>query len=207
MQFVIAFVNWLEASRLGEFIRESEWAFPAAESVHVIGLALVIGTISIVDLRLLGLASTNRVYSELAEQVLPWTWGAFVLAAISGTLMFISQPWTYLDNAAFRIKFALMFLAAINMLVFQLITIGEISNWDRKPLRRSRERSPPRFRSCSGSRSYSSAGESASRRSRCNSIEWPPMGNETEAHDDRSASHTLATSKGRRDRIGGIHRS
>jgi hypothetical protein len=45
--------------------------------------------------------------------------------------MFISQPWTYLDNAAFRIKFVLMFLAAANMLVFQLITIGEVSNWDR----------------------------------------------------------------------------
>jgi hypothetical protein len=130
VQFVIEFLNWLEASRLAEFIRESEWAFPAAESVHVVALALVIGTISIVDLRLLGLASTNRVYSELAEQVLPWTWGAFALAAISGTLMFISQPWTYLDNAAFRIKFALMFLAGVNMLVFQLITIGEVSNWD-----------------------------------------------------------------------------
>ena len=60
--------------------------------------------------------------------MLPWTWGAFVLAAISGTLMFISQPWTYLDNAAFRIKFALMFLAAVNMLVFQL---SEVSTWDR----------------------------------------------------------------------------
>ena len=67
MQFVIEFVNWLEASRLAEFIRESEWAFPAAESVHVIGLALVIGTISIVDLRLLGLASTNRLYSEIGR--------------------------------------------------------------------------------------------------------------------------------------------
>ncbi len=49
MQSVIEFLNWLEASRLTEFIRESEWAFPAAESVHVIALALVIGTISIVD--------------------------------------------------------------------------------------------------------------------------------------------------------------
>src|SRR3982075_3979832 len=75
------------------------------------------------------------------------------------------------------------------------------------PLRRSRERSPPRSRSCSGSRSYSSAAESASRRFRCDAIEWPPMANETEAHDDRFASHTLATSKSRRDRMGGIRSS
>jgi len=131
VQSVIESLNWLEATRLAEFIRESEWAFPAAESVHVIALVLVIGTISIVDLRLLGLASTNRIYSELSKQVLPWTWGAFGLAAISGTLMFISQSRTYLDNTAFRIKFALMFLAGVNMLVFQLITSGEASTWDR----------------------------------------------------------------------------
>lgn len=118
MQSVTELLSWLEATRLAEFVRESEWAFPAVESVHVIALALVIGTISIVDLRLLGLASTNRVYSELARQVLPWTWGAFGLAAISGTLMFISQPWTYLDNAAFRIKFALIFLAGVNCWFF-----------------------------------------------------------------------------------------
>jgi hypothetical protein len=131
VQSVFESLNWLEATRLAEFIRESEWAFPTAESIHVIALALVIGTISIVDLRLLGLASTNRIYSELAKQVLPWTWGAFVLAATSGSLMFISQPRTYLDNAAFRIKFALMFLAGVNMLVFQLFTSGEASAWDR----------------------------------------------------------------------------
>jgi hypothetical protein len=60
VQSVTELLSWLEATRLAEFIRESEWAFPAVESVHVIALALVIGTISIVDLRLLGLASTNR---------------------------------------------------------------------------------------------------------------------------------------------------
>src|SRR5262249_32679174 len=103
VESVTTFLSSVEATRLAEFIRESEWAFPAIESTHVIALALVIGTISIVDLRLLGLASTNRAYSELATQVLPWTWGAFVLAVISGTLMFISQPQAYLGNLAFRV--------------------------------------------------------------------------------------------------------
>jgi hypothetical protein len=130
VQSVSALPGWLEATELAQFIRESEWAFPAVESIHVIALALVIGTISIVDLRLLGLASTNRAYSELARHVLPWTWGAFALAAISGTLMFISQPQTYLENWAFRIKFVLIFLAGINMLIFQLVTSRGASKWD-----------------------------------------------------------------------------
>jgi hypothetical protein len=133
VQSVMALLTWMEATRLAEFMRESEWAFPAVESVHVIALALVIGTIAIVDLRLLGLASTNRAYSELAGQVLPWTWGAFVLAAISGALMFIGQPRAYFDNVAFRIKFVLMLLTGINMLTFQLLTSRGAAEWDREP--------------------------------------------------------------------------
>ena len=131
MQAVIALLSWLEATRASEFIRESEWAFPAIESVHVIALTLVIGTIAVVDLRLLEMASNNRAYAELAREVLPWTWGAFVLAAMSGTLLFISQPLAYFSNWAFRTKFVVLFLAGLNMLVFQLITGRNVSHWNR----------------------------------------------------------------------------
>jgi hypothetical protein len=129
VQSVVAFLKWLESTRLAEFIRESEWAFPTIESVHVIALALVVGTIAIVDLRLLGLASTNRSYTGLSREVLPWTWACFGLAVISGSLMFISQPVGYFGNFAFRCKIVLLCLAGINMLVFQLITGRGASEW------------------------------------------------------------------------------
>ena len=129
MQSVVAFLKWLESTRLAEFIRESEWAFPTIESVHVIALALVVGTIAIVDLRLLGLASTNRSYTGLSREVLPWTWACFGLAVISGSLMFISQPVGYFGNFSFRCKIVLLCLAGINMLVFQLITGRGASGW------------------------------------------------------------------------------
>jgi hypothetical protein len=129
VQSVVAFLKWLESTRLAEFIRESEWAFPTIESVHVIALALVVGTIAIVDLRLLGLASTNRSYTGLSREVLPWTWACFGLAVITGSLMFISQPVGYFGNLAFRCKIVLLCLAGINMLVFQLITGRGASEW------------------------------------------------------------------------------
>jgi hypothetical protein len=130
VQPVIALLSWLEATRPAEFIRESEWAFPAIETAHVIVLSFVIGTIAIVDLRLLELASTNRAYAELAGEVLPWTWGAFALAATSGTFLFISQPLAYFGNWAFRTKFLILLLAGINMLVFQLITGRDVPRWN-----------------------------------------------------------------------------
>jgi hypothetical protein len=80
--------------------------------------------------RLLGLASTNRAFTELSRGVLPWTWGAFALAALFGTLLIITRPLAYFHNHEFRAKFAFMALAGINMLVFQLITSRGVSQWD-----------------------------------------------------------------------------
>jgi hypothetical protein len=124
-------LGWLDSTSLAVFIRESPWTFPAIEAIHVIALALVVGTIAIIDLRLLGFASTHRAFTELSGEVLPWTWSAFVFAATTGVLMFVSQPLGYYENSAFRIKIVLLLLAGLNMMVFQLITHRGVSRWDR----------------------------------------------------------------------------
>jgi len=99
------------------------------ETVHVIALGLVFGTIMIVDLRLLGLAGTQRSYKRLSADVLKWTWGAFALAVLSGAFMFITNARVYVDNTFFRLKFALMVLAGLNMLIFQLTVARREAEW------------------------------------------------------------------------------
>lgn len=130
MDSINIFLSWLENTPLARFIAESDWAFPTIESVHVIALTLVIGTIAIVDLRLLGLASAYRPYTELAKETLPCTWIAFVIAAATGTLMFLSHAVAYYENTAFRIKILLLLLAGANMLLFQKLTARSVSQWD-----------------------------------------------------------------------------
>jgi hypothetical protein len=130
MNLTIEFLEWLQETPLSQYIRQSEWAFPTIESLHVIALTIVFGTIAVVDLRLCGLASTNRRFSEMADELLPWTWGAFVLAAIFGGLLFISHALIYFNNTAFRLKFIFMFFAAVNMLIFELVTRRSIAQWD-----------------------------------------------------------------------------
>jgi hypothetical protein len=110
----------------------AEWLFPIVETGHVLALALVFGSVTMVDLRLLGLASRQVSAEKLAREVLPWTWGAFVLAAIFGSLMFISKAQVYFHNFEFRMKFLAMFLAGINMVVFQLGTFRHVASWDRR---------------------------------------------------------------------------
>jgi hypothetical protein len=131
VQSFIDYLNALQNSQLSLYIAESTWAFPAVETIHVFAICTVFGSIAIVDLRLLGLASTNRPFSELSREVLPWTWGAFALAALCGALLIITRPLTYFENHEFQTKFGFMALAGVNMLVFQLITSRNLDRWDR----------------------------------------------------------------------------
>jgi len=126
-----AILRWLEASALATRIRDSLYLFPFLESIHVIGLALVFGTIGVIDLRLLGAASTERPFKRMASDILKWTWGAFALTALTGSLMFITNAGVYYHNFYFRTKMALLVLAAVNMLSFELTLGRSAHRWDR----------------------------------------------------------------------------
>src|SRR5260370_30682500 len=89
--------------------------------------------IAIVDLRLLGFASTKRPFAELSRQVLPFTWAAFVLAVIAGSLLFISRATEYFVNPVFWIKMALIAVAGINMMIFEFITARDAQKWNLNP--------------------------------------------------------------------------
>jgi hypothetical protein len=127
---IIEFLTWLEQAQLAQFMRESEWAFPTVETLHVLALTTVFGTIAIIDLRLCGVASTNRRFTEMANELLPWTWGAFALAVVFGSLLFTSHALIYFNNAAFRLKFLFMLFAGVNMAVFELYTRRTVKSWD-----------------------------------------------------------------------------
>jgi hypothetical protein len=123
----------LQETSLSVWIRDSLFVFPLIESAHVIALTLVFGTIVIVDLRLLGLASTHRSFQRLVSDTLKWTGGALVLAALTGMLMFITNASVYFHNGYFRAKVVLLALAAINALVFEVTVRRSVQRWDRAP--------------------------------------------------------------------------
>jgi len=133
LQSITAFLQWLQSSPLAVFIHKTAWAFTTIEVVHVFAVSLVFGTIAIVDLRLLGLASTKRPFAELSRQVLPFTWAAFVLAVIAGFLLFISRATEYFVSSVFWIKMSLIVLAGINMMIFEFITVRGVQEWNLSP--------------------------------------------------------------------------
>ncbi len=122
--------EWIESTAVAAAIRESAILFPAVESVHVIALTFVVGSIWIVDLRLLGIASRNRSVTRLTNEILPWTWGSFVIATVTGLLLASSVATRYYENVPLRIKLVLLALAGLNMLLFHTTTYRSVSRWD-----------------------------------------------------------------------------
>lgn len=124
----------IQYSPLGIFIAESTWAFPTIETIHVIALVTVLGTIFVMDLRLLGVASKNYPVTAMSRDTLKWTWGGFVLAAITGTLLYVSKTSSYMINPFFMGKMALLAIAGLNMAYFHSVTWKTVDNWDTSPV-------------------------------------------------------------------------
>jgi hypothetical protein len=120
---------WLYDTAFATSIREGGVLFPLIESVHVLAVTLVVGSISIVDLRLLGIASTNRSVVSLSADVLPLTWIAFAFAVLTGSALFTSHAVGYAENFYFRMKLLLLILAGANMLTFHLIMGRGTGRW------------------------------------------------------------------------------
>ncbi len=130
MLYLKEVIGFFEDNSLADAIRENDLLFPVIESVHVLAICLVVGSIMAVDLRLLGFASVKRPVSAVTRGILPLTWGAFVVAVASGFLMFMSNATKYLGNGFFVAKLCLIAAAGANMLVFHFISARHQSRWD-----------------------------------------------------------------------------
>jgi hypothetical protein len=95
---------------MAEFIKQS-WLFPAIQSVHIIGLMLLVGTICLVDLRLLGLSMRRHAAASLASALAPWTAAGLLIVLATGPVMFWSDLTRYVKNPAFVLKMALLAVA------------------------------------------------------------------------------------------------
>ena len=123
------FWDRVQALPLSEHIGFTAW-FPFLESVHVLAVGLVVGSILMVDLRLLGVAALRYPVSRMTGELIPWTWVAFSVAAVTGTGMFMTNAGRYAYNPALQMKMALLLLASANMALFQFRTFRHVERWD-----------------------------------------------------------------------------
>ncbi len=130
---MLEFCQWLDQTAVGSTIRQSLWLFPAIETVHLLGMAALVGTITVLDLRLLGWAMPQRRVSEVVPRLLPWAWLGFGVQVVTGVLLFSSEAVKIYGNPAFRLKMLLLLLAGIQALMFQTVVSRRLQAWDDRP--------------------------------------------------------------------------
>ena len=125
----------LEASGLGQAMRQWLWLYPAVEIVHIVGIGLLFGSIVVFDLRLLGF-SRNIPVKRLASHVLPWSAGSFLLIVPSGLLMFTAHASEFIESEVFVIKMLLILAAGVNAGLFHTVTFRTADVWDAEEMRK-----------------------------------------------------------------------
>lgn len=118
---IYAWAQTVELSPVGVAIAESRYAFAVIEGVHLIGLAVAVGLLFIVDLRLLGVVLRGVPVSKVLRQLRPWIIAGFAVIFITGVLLFWSSAARLVLSPAFPIKLFLILLAGLNALYFELV--------------------------------------------------------------------------------------
>lgn len=110
---LLQFAQWSQATALGAAIRNSQYAFPMIEFVHLAALAVIGGAVLVVDLRLLGLGLRNTSVADLAQGAQPWVIGSLIVMMVSGVCLYSSEAIKCYESTAFWIKIGSLILVTI----------------------------------------------------------------------------------------------
>ena len=119
----------LHALPLAVWLRTSAWAYPTVETLHIVALALLFGSIVVVDLRVLGVSRALPL-TLLARHALPFTVLAFLLAVATGSLLFLAHADDLIGNRVFILKMLLISFAGVNAAMFHVGPYVHVASWD-----------------------------------------------------------------------------
>lgn len=127
---MLPFVEWLAATQGSIALHESQYMYSIVESTHVLGLGLFLGTLLMVDVRLLGMALRKLPVNEVTARVLPWTFAGFIVMGVTGLLLFYAIPVRSYQNLFFRMKVVLLLIAGLNAWHYHRAARRTVAHWD-----------------------------------------------------------------------------
>jgi hypothetical protein len=115
-------------------LHESLYMYAFTESTHVLSIMLFVGTIAMIDLRLLGASYRQVPVSQMLSRMLPWTITGFVLLVITGAMLFVAIPIRTYHSIWFRLKLVMILIAAVNIAIFTFKVERDKAAWDLGPV-------------------------------------------------------------------------
>ena len=126
MHYLLPIFKWFDKSWMGQFIADSRWLFPAIEAVHIVALAVLLGALLVLNLRLLGITFTNKPIAQLARELSVWVFCSLVIILTSGFLLFSSEAIKSYTSVPFQVKMVFLFFAIIfHYTVYSRITSAD----------------------------------------------------------------------------------
>ncbi len=128
---MLPYFEWIEATTLGNTIRQSLWLFPVIEAVHLLGLCVLGGAVLIVDLRMLGLGLRSYGIEQTVRDARPWFAGALIVMLLTGWALFTSEAIKCYYNTSFWVKMTtLPFAIVVTLLIRDRIALRAGTNVD-----------------------------------------------------------------------------
>ena len=132
------FAQWLTKTPLSHTFRIHEsWLIPGVQSIHIIGIAIIIGSVFMIVLRILGWAGTDQTLRQTTDRFGPWLVGGLCLQLITGIVMIIAEPVRELVNFSFWTKMVFVALGTILSGIFLLKHPKDEQHWEMLVNRRS----------------------------------------------------------------------
>ena len=100
--------DWLAATALSHSLQNTSWAVPLIQTVHILGIAVMLTSMAMLGLRLLGLAGRQQSMQQVAARLLPWMWRTLAVMLATGALLIVAEPTRSLPNQMFQLKMVLL---------------------------------------------------------------------------------------------------
>jgi len=123
-------MQWLNDTAFSITMRDSTWAEPVVETIHVLTLTLFFGFTALLDLRLLGVSMRRRRVSEVLQELNPWLVGGFLMMIVTGVLLFCGDPVAFYNSIFFKVKMLMLLLAGLNVWLFNATVGRKVAEWE-----------------------------------------------------------------------------
>jgi uncharacterized membrane protein YkvI len=132
------FSNWLTQTDLNAFLSDTThvetWLIiPVSQSVHILGVAVVMISVAVLNLKLLGFAGGRQTFAQLASRLMPWIWGGMIALFLTGVIQTLAEPGRELLNISFQIKVALLVMVVAITLFYQQALKRDAAYWENSP--------------------------------------------------------------------------
>lgn len=130
---VAEFCDWLAATSVSQVIQKVVWFIPMVQSLHILAVSIVMGSVIMIDTKLLGWTGVGSTVSDQLRRYTPWIWGALIVLLCTGTILTTAEPRRELLNPVFITKMALIVVIVLSSLAFLGVVRRQAVAWGEAP--------------------------------------------------------------------------